>query len=259
MPHANLIPVEPRHGAAPVAPDLGALKLRQQAAWSSGDYAIVGTTLQIVGEALCEALDLRAGRNVLDVAAGNGVASLAAARRWCEVVSIGLCAEPVGARPRAGLGRGPRYRIQGGRRRGAALRRRRLRHGRLDLRRHVRARPGQGRGRASARLQIRRPDRSRQLDAGRLHRAVVQDARHLLAAGRGRPLAHALGHARAPRRDVRFRGERDPHRAALLQFPLSLAATFPRRVQDLLWPDAQGFHRARREQADLPERGSARR
>ena len=87
MPHANLIPVEPRHGAAPVAPDLGALKLRQQAAWSSGDYAIIGTTLQIVAEALCEALDLRAGRNVLDVAAGNGVASLAAARRWCEVVS----------------------------------------------------------------------------------------------------------------------------------------------------------------------------
>jgi ubiquinone/menaquinone biosynthesis C-methylase UbiE len=68
-------------------PDLAAIKTRQQAAWSSGDYAIVGTTLQIVGEELCEALDLRAGRKVLDVAAGNGMASLAAARRWCEVVS----------------------------------------------------------------------------------------------------------------------------------------------------------------------------
>lgn len=68
-------------------PDFAAVKARQRAAWSSGDYAVVGTTLQIVGESLCEALDLRAGARVLDVAAGNGNASLAAARRWGEVVS----------------------------------------------------------------------------------------------------------------------------------------------------------------------------
>jgi ubiquinone/menaquinone biosynthesis C-methylase UbiE len=67
--------------------DLSALKARQHGAWSSGDYAIVGTTLQIVGEQLCEALDIRAGMKVLDVAAGNGNATLAAARRWCEVTS----------------------------------------------------------------------------------------------------------------------------------------------------------------------------
>jgi ubiquinone/menaquinone biosynthesis C-methylase UbiE len=67
--------------------DLGAIKARQHGAWASGDYAVVGTTLQIVGENLCEALDLHAGQKVLDVAAGNGNASLAAARRWCEVVS----------------------------------------------------------------------------------------------------------------------------------------------------------------------------
>src|SRR5947209_3876416 len=67
--------------------NLAALKTRQQAAWSSGDYAVVGTTLQIVGEELCEALDLRSGQKVLDVAAGNGNVTLAAARRWCEVVS----------------------------------------------------------------------------------------------------------------------------------------------------------------------------
>jgi SAM-dependent methyltransferase len=73
--------------AAAPAPDLAALKTRQKAAWSSGDYAVVGTTLQIVGEELCEALDLRAGRKVLDVAAGNGNVSLAAGRRWCDVVS----------------------------------------------------------------------------------------------------------------------------------------------------------------------------
>jgi ubiquinone/menaquinone biosynthesis C-methylase UbiE len=70
-----------------VTPDLASLKIRQQAAWSSGNYAVVGTTLQVVGEQLCETLDLRAGSTVLDVAAGNGMASLAAARRWCDVTS----------------------------------------------------------------------------------------------------------------------------------------------------------------------------
>jgi len=69
------------------AVDLAAVKSKQHLAWSSGDYAVVGTTLQIVGESLCEALDLRAGERVLDVAAGNGNATLAAARRWCDVVS----------------------------------------------------------------------------------------------------------------------------------------------------------------------------
>jgi len=67
--------------------DLKALKARQQAAWSSGDYALIGTTLQIVGEDLCEALDIRSGQKVLDIAAGNGNVSLAAARRWCDVVA----------------------------------------------------------------------------------------------------------------------------------------------------------------------------
>src|SRR5689334_14910776 len=67
--------------------DLKSLKTRQQGAWSSGDYAVVGTTLQIVGEELCEALDLQPGSKVLDVAAGNGNVTLAAARRWCEVTS----------------------------------------------------------------------------------------------------------------------------------------------------------------------------
>ena len=82
-PTSAAAPVVP----APTLPDLSAVKTRQQGAWSSGDYATVGTTLQIVGETLCEALDLRAGQKVLDVAAGNGNVTLAAARRWCEVVS----------------------------------------------------------------------------------------------------------------------------------------------------------------------------
>ncbi len=64
-----------------------AAKTRQHDAWSSGDFAVIATTVQIVGELLCEALDLRAGQSVLDVAAGHGNTSLAAARRWCAVTS----------------------------------------------------------------------------------------------------------------------------------------------------------------------------
>ena len=78
-----------RHSTAgaPAAPNYEAIKTKQRAAWSSGDYSVVGVTLQIVGENLCEALDLRSGQRVLDVAAGNGNVSLAAARRFCEVTS----------------------------------------------------------------------------------------------------------------------------------------------------------------------------
>jgi SAM-dependent methyltransferase len=67
--------------------ELDAIKAKQNATWSSGDFGIIGTTLQIVGESLCEAVDLRAGSKVLDVAAGNGNCSLAAARRFCDVTS----------------------------------------------------------------------------------------------------------------------------------------------------------------------------
>ena len=68
--------------------DLAAVKVRQQAIWASGDFAVIGTTLQGVGEALCEAVDLDAGARVVDVACGNGNAALAAARRWCHVTGI---------------------------------------------------------------------------------------------------------------------------------------------------------------------------
>lgn len=68
-------------------PDFAAIKQKQQIAWGSGNYTVVGNTVQIVGETLCEAIDLRAGSTVLDVAAGNGNATLAAARRFCDVTS----------------------------------------------------------------------------------------------------------------------------------------------------------------------------
>jgi 2-polyprenyl-3-methyl-5-hydroxy-6-metoxy-1,4-benzoquinol methylase len=71
----------------PSADSLTAIKARQRATWGAVDFGVIGTTLQIVGESLCEAVDLRAGSKVLDVAAGNGNCSLAAARRWCDVTS----------------------------------------------------------------------------------------------------------------------------------------------------------------------------
>lgn len=72
---------------APAQPDFDAIKAKQQLTWASGDFAVIGTTLQIVGESLAEAVDIRAGERVLDVAAGNGNATLAAARRFAHVTS----------------------------------------------------------------------------------------------------------------------------------------------------------------------------
>jgi ubiquinone/menaquinone biosynthesis C-methylase UbiE len=68
-------------------PEFAAIKTRQQAMWATGDYAIVGNALSLMAELLCEEMDLHSGWKVLDVAAGNGNASLAAARRGCRVIS----------------------------------------------------------------------------------------------------------------------------------------------------------------------------
>ena len=93
----NVQPITPSSvpPIGPMRPDAGssrdhleAAKLRQKAAWSAGDYAVIGTRLQIVGETLCEAVDLRAGERVLDIAAGNGNAAIAAARRFCRVTAV---------------------------------------------------------------------------------------------------------------------------------------------------------------------------
>lgn len=72
--------------AAPL--DFAAIKARQRATWSTGDYAVVGATLQIVAETLCAAVDLRPGERVLDVATGSGNTALAAARCFAEVTGV---------------------------------------------------------------------------------------------------------------------------------------------------------------------------
>jgi SAM-dependent methyltransferase len=70
------------------APDLAAIKRRQQQTWAAGDYAVVGSTLAIMAEQLCEAVDLHAGERVLDVATGTGNAAIAAARRFGEATGV---------------------------------------------------------------------------------------------------------------------------------------------------------------------------
>jgi SAM-dependent methyltransferase len=68
--------------------DLDAVKRKQQATWASGDYSAVAALIQIISENLCDAADLRAGARVLDVAGGSGNTALAAARCFCDVVSL---------------------------------------------------------------------------------------------------------------------------------------------------------------------------
>ena len=95
---------------SPLTPeDIETIKGRQQATWSSGDYAVIGTTLQIVGESLCEAVDVPAGWQVLDVAAGNGNASLAAARRGCAVTATDYVEALLGRPGRAPMPTACRY------------------------------------------------------------------------------------------------------------------------------------------------------
>ena len=191
--------------ANPTKSTLQALKARQQAAWSSGDYAVVGTTLQIVGEELCEALDLRSGQKVLDVAAGNGNVSLAAARRWCDVIAtdyVPACSSAAATRAAAD---GLTIAFQE-----ADAEALPFADGSFDAVVSTfgvmfTPEPGQGRQRDAARLQARRQDRPGQLDARGLHRPAVQDPRQVPAAAGRRQVAGAVGHAGATDRAVRRR------------------------------------------------------
>ena len=180
-----------RHGSTarhlqPTLAELEAIKARQRATWASGDFGIIGTTLQIVGESLCEAVDLRAGATVLDVAAGNG-----------------NCL--AGGRPPLGRGDVDRLRAGAARERPQRASGERLpitfqeadaealpfADGSFDVvlssfgvmftPNHARAA-----GETAARLPPGRPDRPGELDAARLHRAAVRGRRPARAAARRR-------------------------------------------------------------------------
>jgi SAM-dependent methyltransferase len=184
------------------APDFAAIKQRQRATWAASDYAVVGTTLQIVGERLCEAIDLRAGERVLDVAAGNGNgnATLAAARRFADVTST----DYVDALLDRGRERAAeRLAVSFWQADAEALP---FPDGDFDVAVStfgVMFTPNQEKAAAElARGPQGRPRRPRQLDAGRFHRPALQDHRQARTAAGRRQIARALGHGRAPRRAV---------------------------------------------------------
>jgi SAM-dependent methyltransferase len=68
--------------------DFEAIKRQQQHTWALGDFAMIGWNTVYPGELLCEAVDLRAGERVLDVATGSGNTALSAARRNCDATGI---------------------------------------------------------------------------------------------------------------------------------------------------------------------------
>ena len=201
-------------------PDFDALKTRQHGAWSSGDYAVVGATLQIVGEELCEALDLRAGPARARCRCRQRQCHLAAARRWCEVVStdyVGALSS-VDARERQPRSIGG---IQGSRRRSAAVRR--ASFDAVVSTFGVMFTPNQDRAAADSSASASAAARSGSpLDAGRIHRPAFQDTRQACFAACGREIAGVVGHRGPPRGNVRSLGQQHPCRAPGFHLPLSI-------------------------------------
>ena len=226
-------------------PDLKALKARQQAAWSSGDYALIGTTLQIVGEELCEALDVRSGQKVLDVAAGNGNVSLAAARRWCDVVATDYVPALLErARERAAA---ERLDIEFREADAEALP---FPDGSFDVvvsTFGVMFTPDQDRAAAEMVRVCKRGGKiglANWTPEGFIGQLFKTIGKHVAAAAR-RQVAGAVGHAGADRRAVRAARDLDRVGAAKLRVPLSLAGALAGGLQDLLRPGAQDLRRAR--------------
>ena len=226
------------------APDFDAIKARQRATWASGDFGIIGTTLQIVGETLCEAVDLRAGSTVLDVAAGNGNCSLAAARRWCRRHLHRLRPGAARGRPPPRRGRAAGHRVPGGRRRGAAVRRRHVRRRAVVVRRDVRAEPC-ARGRPSC-CASAAPAAASASPTGRRAASSASCSRSSAVTSRRRRAhaAVALGIGGASRAPVRRVGSRLAHDPARFRLPLSLAGALGGGVPHLVRPDAQGVRGA---------------
>jgi SAM-dependent methyltransferase len=179
--------------AVPAAIDYAAIKTRQRAVWSAGDYARIGATLQIVGETLCEAVELGANHRVLDVCAGNGNATLAAARRFAEVVSTDYVEEPLERGRARAAANGFDVRFE--RADAEALP---FDKGSFDVVLStfgVMFTPDQRRA-ADEMLRVLRPGgkiRTHQLDPGGLHRPVAQNSQRARPAAAGRQVAGALG------------------------------------------------------------------
>ena len=221
------------------------IKSRQQATWSSGDYSVIGTTLQITGEMLCESVDVGAGERVLDVAAGNGNAALAAARRGASVTATDYVPELLGrARARAAA-EGLKLDVREGDAEslpfaGATFDVVLSTFGVMFTPNQERAAVG-----ASASVPARRTDRSCELDARRIRRRDVHD--------RG-PIPSPAGRwafpARMGKRRTGSGAVREPSASAHdatpgVRVPVSLARALAGRVPQLLRADPQGVRIAR--------------
>ena len=232
--------------ASITAPDLEAIKARQQATWASGDYSAVGAS---------DPHHLRAA-----VRLGRPPRGLEGARRRRRKREHGARRRtlrlrgrlgrlrPLAARAgaRARRGRRPRGGDRGGRRGGPPLPRRLVRRGRVGGRRDVRARPRARGRRAPARLPARRHDRAGQLDAGRLHRRAVHDHRPARPSPGGADAAAPVGNRGArPDAPRRRRADADGH-APELHVPLSLPAALRGVLPGALRAHAQGLRRPRR-------------
>ena len=225
--------------------DLAALKTRQRAAWASGDYAVIGTTLQIVGESLAEACDLRTDERVLDVAAGNGNATLAAARRGCRVTST----DYVGALLERGAERAAAERLQVSFQQAdaEALPFDDASFDAVVSTFGVMFAPDHAKSAAEL-LRVCRPGGRIGLanwtPEGFIGQLFKTLGRHVAAAA-GRAVAGAVGLAVASARPVR-RGREPLDRDANVQLPLSLGGALHRRLPDLVRAGPQGVRRAAR-------------
>ncbi len=151
-------------------------------------------TLQIVGENLCEALDLRAGSRVLDVAAGNGNATLAAARRWCDVTSTDYVSSLLDSGRARAEAEGHAIHFQVADAESLPFEDASFDAVLSTFGVMFHAKPEEGGERARSRLQTRRQNRLGELDARELHRPALQDYRQVRATCAGRQITGAVGH-----------------------------------------------------------------
>ena len=191
-------------------PEDRALKAKHAAMWASGSYrTVVDDVVAPLGGILVDVVDVQPGQRVLDVAAGTGTSALPAARRGAEVIATDLTPELLDVGRAAAAAEGLQLTLGDRRRRGVALRRRRVRRRAVRHRRHVRPAPPAGGRRARPGLPAGRDHRRPELDAGGLHRAAVRHHEAVRAAASSGSLAGpAVGSGRSRPRSVRGPGHR---------------------------------------------------
>ena len=243
---------------APSEPDLAAVKAKQQQTWASGDFSVVAARIVLVSEQLAESADLRAGSQVLDVACGNGNATLAAARSGAHAIGVDYVPALLEDGRARALAEGLDVEFRARRRRGAA--------GRDDSMDAVLSVFGtmfapDHRGRPTRSSGSPGPAAPSGWRRGRRTASSAQMFRvdHLARARAGRcAVAAALGHRGAPDRALRRRRGGHPVAGAGLHVPVHVGRGVRDVLPPLVRPDAQGVRGARRGRAARAGRGPGR-